>query len=70
MSLIEVLQAIRILSSKEQEQVRELLAELNGDPRVDRFNKLRGSAKDERYGSMTLEDFEIERREVWKGLAE
>ena len=70
MSLTEVLEAIRILSPKEQAKVRELLDDLNVDSRVERFEHLRGLAKDERYKSLTLEDFETERREAWKGLAE
>jgi len=70
MSLTEVLDAIRILSPDEQAEVREfLLADLRGDSRIDRFEKLRGSAKDVRFGSMTLEDFETERREGWKAKA-
>jgi len=70
MSLTEVLDAVRILSPKEQAEVRELLADLGSTSRVGRFEKLRGSAKDSVFRPMTLEDFEKERREVWQGLAE
>lgn len=70
MSLTEVIEAIRTLSLNEQAQVRELLDDLNPDSRIDRFERLRGSVKDERFDSLSLEDFKAERREVWKGLAE
>ena len=70
MSLTEVIEAIRTLSPKEQAKVRELLNDLNVDSRADRFERLRGSVKDDRFDSLSLEDFKAERREMWKGLAE
>ncbi|MGQ0543409.1 MAG: hypothetical protein ACT4O9_16450 [Blastocatellia bacterium] len=70
MSLTEVLEAIRILSPKEQVKVRELLDNLNVDSRVERFERLRGSIKVDRFDSLSLEDFKAERREMWKGLSE
>ena len=70
MSLTEVLQAIRILSADEQKQVRELLTDLNHESRLDRFQRLRGSARDERFESLTLKEFKRERRETWKSFVE
>lgn len=70
MSLTDVLEAIRVLTHDEQEQVRELLEGLNHESRIDRFKRLRGSARDDRFESLTLEDFKIERREIWKSLIE
>lgn len=70
MSLIEVIEAIRVLPPKDQKKIRELLEAMNPNPRFERFKKLRGSAKDDRFDPLELEDFETERRDVWKGLAE
>ena len=70
MSLSQLLQALRVLSPKEQEIVRDLLDSLNAETKMDRFKQLRGSAKDDRFASLTIGDFEETRREVWKGLAE
>ncbi len=70
MSLTDVLEAIRVLTHDEQKQVRELLEDLNHESRIDRFKRLRGSARDVRFESLTLEDFKNERREIWKSLIE
>lgn len=40
------------------------------ESRIDRFKRLRGAAKDDRFESLTLEDFKEERREIWQGLME
>ncbi len=68
MSLTEVLESVRELSPNEQAQVRQLLDELNNESRLERFQKLRGSAKDEKFRSLTLEDLQKERREIWQDL--
>lgn len=70
MSLFEVLEAIKVLPPKDQKKIQELLEEMNPDLRFERFKKLRGSAKDDRFDPLVLEDFVTERRDVWKGLAE
>ncbi len=38
--------------------------------RSERFERLRGSLRDQRIESLTIEDFKAERREVWKGLVD
>ncbi|MEO6052327.1 MAG: hypothetical protein ABIP78_13495 [Pyrinomonadaceae bacterium] len=69
MSLSEVLEAVRILSPKEQDQVRELLDQIDHS-RMGRFRTLRGSAKDESFAVLEIEDFKNERRKIWKGFTE
>ncbi|MGH9948221.1 MAG: hypothetical protein ACRD6X_13635 [Pyrinomonadaceae bacterium] len=69
MSLIEVIEAIQELSPHDKAKVREVLEDPDQDSRVVRFRRLSGSLKDERFESLTLEDFIAERREIWKGLA-
>lgn len=43
---------------------------LDVESRSERFKRLRGSARDDRFVSLTLEDFKNERRKIWKGLVE
>lgn len=68
MSLNEILESVRELSASEQAEVRKLLDELNTENRLERFQKLRGSAKDEKFPLLMLEDLQKERREIWQGL--
>ncbi|MCY7375790.1 MAG: hypothetical protein LH472_07440 [Pyrinomonadaceae bacterium] len=68
MSLTGVLESVRELTPVEQAKVRRLLDELNNKNRRSRFQKLRGSAKDENFPTLTLEDLQKERREIWQGL--
>lgn len=38
--------------------------------RTERFEQLRGSLKDDQFGTLSLEDFKAERRDIWKGLTD
>lgn len=69
MSLTELLEAVRVLSPDEREKFRMFLDNLEMNSRMDRFNELRGSASDDRFGTLSLEDFEKTRREIWEGAA-
>ena len=68
MSLTEVLESVRELSPSEQVEVRRLLDEPNAENRFERFQKLRGAAKDEKFPVLTIEDLRKERHEIWKDL--
>ncbi len=68
MSLTEVLEAVRILTPDEQERVRALLEQIKTETRAERFKRLRGSAKDEKFPPLTLDILNRERREMWRGM--
>ncbi len=56
--------------SEERPETRESLAKVNNDLRIERFEKLRGLIKDNRFPPMTLQDFESERHEIWNRIVD